>query len=87
MLAGPRSWMCAPFSAPRAPKNELGHVRKPPPAGLQNQKSRSSCARHGQLRYGIRAGLAFEIHFGARLMVLPLVSLSSLCHRVLIHFR
>jgi hypothetical protein len=32
-------------------------------------------------------GIALEIHFGARLMELPLVSRSSQCHRVLIHFR
>jgi hypothetical protein len=40
-----------------------------------------------QLRYGIRPGLAFEIHFGALLMELLLVSLSSQCHRVLIQTR
>jgi hypothetical protein len=43
-------------------------------------KSHAGCldgARDRQLRYSIRAGLAFEIHFGARLMELPLVSLSS----------
>jgi hypothetical protein len=32
MLAGPRSWMYAPFSAPPAPKNKLGPVQTPTPS-------------------------------------------------------
>jgi hypothetical protein len=78
MVAGRRSGLYAPFSAPRAPKNKLGQVQTP---GKAKNMLRQNClARINQVN-------ACEIHFGARLMELPLVSLSSQCHRVLIHFR
>jgi hypothetical protein len=82
------------FFRPGALKNKLGQVKTPPPGYLisriaiddwrltvrpvANLRLALDGAPDRQLRYGIRAGLAFEIHFvGARLMEL---------HRVLIHF-
>jgi hypothetical protein len=82
-----------PFSRPGALKNKPVQVKTPPPGYLirriaidgwrlvvrpvANLRLALDGAPDRQLRYGIRAGLAFEIHFGARLMEL---------HRVLIHF-
>jgi hypothetical protein len=69
MLAGACSGLYAYFFAPVAPQSGWGRPPNPRPM-LQNQKSQSlavAVAPHGslhrQLRYSIRAGLAFEIHF------------------------
>ena len=71
MLAAGQSWLCAPFSAPAGAGKEPGQVK---PAGPESRNFRKS---HRSLRYGIRAGLACELRFGARLMELPRVSLLS----------
>jgi hypothetical protein len=73
MVAGLRSGLYAPFPAPRAPKNKLGQVQTPGRPKISS--GRIAClARINQVN-------ACEIHFGARLMELPLVSLSSQCFR------
>jgi hypothetical protein len=79
---------------PARAQNRLGQIQTPAARLSKSAKIAIDALDGGlngaldrQLRYGIRAGLVFEIHFGALLMELLLVPLSSQCHRVLIHFR
>ena len=98
-MGSPACWRgagtgCKPFVPPRpAPQSAPnGGGPKPPPA-LSIALNKANDALDGdraldrQLGDCIRPGLAFKIHFGALLMELLLVSLSSQCHRVLMHFR
>jgi hypothetical protein len=66
VVAAARFGLCPPFSAP--PAAQSGWGRSPNPrAGCKisnrNRWLAVDGALDGQLRYGIRAGLAFEIHF------------------------
>jgi hypothetical protein len=45
MVAGRRSGLCAPFSAPRAPKNKLGQVQTPGPESRCYINRIARCAR------------------------------------------
>jgi hypothetical protein len=68
MVAADWSGLCASFPAPTAPKNKPGQVQTP---GKELNKLWQNClARINQVN-------ACELRFGARLMELPLVSLSS----------
>jgi hypothetical protein len=87
MLAGACSGLYAYFFAPPAPQNAWGRPKPPPGCSYQVNCSRPEIAIDAldgaldrQLRDCIRPGLAFKIHFGAPLMELLLVSLSSQCH-------